>query len=123
MAFSLRQKNSLKKTAFEFKESEKEVLPTLGIVSVGSGNDFGKTLRIPKDTITSLKIALFNKPRFTDAGYFEFEDYDRNNAKRFFLNILSGGFSGVVTDRANKSKNPFLKGFHILWRLFLHLLT
>jgi len=112
-----------KKTAFEFKESEKEALPTLGIVSVGSGNDFGKTLRIPKDTITSLKVALFNKPHFTDAGYFEFEDYDRNNAKRFFLNILSGGFSGVVTDRANKSKKSIFKGLSYLIALISTLIN
>jgi len=108
-----------KKTAFKLSDSEKAALPILGIVSVGSGNDFRKTLKIPKDTVNSLKIALFNRPLFTDAGYFEFEDYNGNSAKRFFLNILSGGFSGVVTDRANKGKNLSLKGFHIFLLLFL----
>ena len=112
-----------KKTAFELSDGEKAALPILGIVSVGSGNDFRKTLKIPKDTVNSLKIALFNRPLFTDAGYFEFEDYNGNSAKRFFLNILSGGFSGVVTDRANKGKKSIFKGLSYLFALISTLIN
>ncbi|MEM3385726.1 MAG: acylglycerol kinase family protein, partial [Nitrososphaeria archaeon] len=88
-----------KKSIFEFRETEINQIPTLGVVSIGSGNDFRKTLKLPKDILSSLKIALSNKGKFIDVGYFEYVDFEGIISKRFFLNILSGGFSGAVTEK------------------------
>jgi len=111
-----------KKSFFELSDEEKNKLPALGIVSVGSGNDFRRSLNIPKDIEASLKIALLNPYRFIDVGYFEYKDFLGNLTSRYFLNILSGGFSGVVTDKANKGKKSILRGFTYLYALISTLL-
>jgi len=99
-----------KKSVLEFTEGDKEQLPTLAVVSIGSGNDFRKTLKLPKDVLTALKIALSNSAKPIDVGLFEHTDFSGNPARRFFLNILSGGFSGAVTEKANKGKKSIFGG-------------
>jgi len=110
------------KSIFEFSAQEKELLPPLGFVSIGSGNDFRKTIKIPKDTLGALKIALQDHYKNIDVGYFEYENFSQRPSGRFFLNILSGGFSGVVTDRANKNKKSILRGFVYSYALLSTLL-
>lgn len=99
-----------KKSVLKFTEEDKEQLPTLAVVSIGSGNDFRKTLKLPKDVLTALKIALSNSGKPIDVGLFEHTDFSGNPARRFFLNILSGGFSGAVTEKANKGKKSTFGG-------------
>ncbi|BAL81642.1 diacylglycerol/lipid kinase family protein [Caldisericum exile] len=99
-----------KKSVFEFTEGEIKQIPILAVVSIGSGNDFRKTLKLPKDVISSLKIALTGEGKLIDVGLFEYVDFSGNPKSRFFLNILSGGFSGEVTDKANKGKKSIFRG-------------
>ncbi|MFU2158913.1 diacylglycerol/lipid kinase family protein [Caldisericum sp. AR60] len=98
------------KRVFEFNQDEVDKIPPLGVVSIGSGNDFRKTLKLPKDVLSALKIALTGTGKPIDVGLFEYVDFLGNPSQRFFLNILSGGFSGVVTNKANKSKKSIFRG-------------
>jgi len=98
------------KAVSDFSDEEKGKLPTLAVVSIGSGNDFRKTLKLPKDVKSTLKIAFSNSAKPIDVGVFEYINFSGNSARRFFLNILSGGFSGAVTDKANKGKKSIFRG-------------
>ena len=71
----------------------------LGFIPAGNGNDFIKSLGIPKDPMEALKILLANHCRTIDAGQMN---------RRMFLNSASLGFDAEVVTRAQRL--PFLRG-------------
>lgn len=101
---------SFKKDNTNFSDEEKSKISMLGLVSIGSGNDFRKSLKLPKDIVDAFKIAITGVPKFIDIGSFEYSDFKGERKSRYFLNILSGGFSGTVTVKANRSKKSLFKG-------------
>lgn len=79
----------------------------LGIIPAGTGNDFIKTLRLPRDPFQALDFVLNHKPRPTDVG-------QAND--RLFLNEIGTGFDVMVLDYSMKAKRfcsgllPYLYG-------------
>ena len=79
----------------------------LGVIPAGTGNDFAKTVRIPKDTMAALDAMLALPARPTDTV--------RIN-ERMFLNETGTGFDVMVLDYAEKAKRhvqgllPYLYG-------------
>lgn len=115
-------KESFKKETDNFSNEEKLRIPVLGLVSIGSGNDFRKSLKLPKDIVDAFKIAIKGVQKFIDVGLFEYMDFNGEKKSRHFLNILSGGFSGTVTVKANRSKKSVFKGLVYLGALLNTLL-
>lgn len=70
----------------------------LGIIPAGTGNDFIKTLGLPKDPVEALKFILDHDPKPTDVG--------RVN-ERIFLNVAGTGFDVTVLDFAEEQKKRF----------------
>lgn len=79
----------------------------LGVIPAGTGNDFIKTLGLPKDPLAALDFVLAHPARDTDVG-------DVNG--RLFLNEIGTGFDVTVLDLAQKAKRlcrgllPYLYG-------------
>ena len=79
----------------------------LGVIPAGTGNDFIKTLGLPKDPLAALDFVLAHPARDTDVG-------DVNG--RLFLNEIGTGFDVMVLDFAQKAKRfcrgllPYLYG-------------
>ena len=79
----------------------------LGVIPAGTGNDFIKTLGLPKDPLAALDFVLAHPARDTDVG-------DVNG--RLFLNEIGTGFDVTVLDFAQKAKRfcrgllPYLYG-------------
>lgn len=67
----------------------------LGIIPVGSGNDFIKGIGIPGDFERSVKIILDGNVKKIDIG---------KMGNRYFPNGLGIGFDALVADYANKEK-------------------
>jgi YegS/Rv2252/BmrU family lipid kinase len=67
----------------------------LGIIPVGSGNDFIKCVNIPRDFEESVKVILSGKIRKIDLG---------KMGNRFFPNGLGIGFDALAAEYANKIK-------------------
>lgn len=67
----------------------------LGVIPAGTGNDFIKTLGLPKDPLAALDFVLAHPARDTDVG-------DVNG--RLFLNEIGTGFDVTVLDFAQKAK-------------------
>lgn len=111
-------KELYKKDIQELSPSEKVNIPSLGIVSIGSGNDLKRTLKLPKDALSAFDIAFDGKnEKYLDIGQFEFIDFNGEKKTRYFMNILSGGFSGTVTLKANKSKSRYFGKFAYVYAL------
>ena len=70
----------------------------LGVIPAGTGNDFIKTLGLPKDPLAALDFVLAHPARDTDVG-------DVNG--RLFLNEIGTGFDVTVLDFAQKAKRLF----------------
>ena len=71
----------------------------IGVIPAGTGNDFIKSLGIPKDPLKALKIILEGNRRTIDAGKIN---------RRMFLNVANLGFDAQVVNTAQRI--PLLRG-------------
>ena len=79
--------------------------PILGVVPVGSGNDFAHAIGVPLESDRALAHALSGEPSAIDVGVMT----DEHGRKEYFDNTLGIGFDAVVTIRSHKL--PLLRGF------------
>ncbi len=77
---------------------------TLGMITIGTGNDWGRMFDIPSDYKGA--VAVLNKYRrsLTDAGVAEY-DTAGGRERRYFINIAGLGFDAVVVRRTNRVKD------------------
>ncbi len=69
-----------------------------GIIPAGTGNDFIKSVGIPKDPADALRFALTHEPRNVDSGFLN---------DGFFLNVCGTGFDVTVLDYAESYKSRY----------------
>jgi YegS/Rv2252/BmrU family lipid kinase len=79
--------------------------PVLGVVPVGSGNDFAHAIGVPDRPDHALAHALQGETSAIDLGLMT----DENGRKEYFDNTLGIGFDAVVTIRSHRL--PVLRGF------------
>ncbi|MFZ5920248.1 MAG: diacylglycerol/lipid kinase family protein [Chloroflexota bacterium] len=79
--------------------------PILGVVPVGSGNDFAHSIGIPFRPDHALARALNGEPSSVDVGLMT----DENGRQEYFDNTVGLGFDAVVTIRSHKL--PIVRGF------------
>jgi YegS/Rv2252/BmrU family lipid kinase len=90
-----------------------DVCPTtniaLAMITVGTGNDWGKLFGIPMHYEKAIKIIKESKIRLQDAGIvYYYNGTSRDN--RYFINIAGLGFDAVVVKRTNTQKDKGYKG-------------
>lgn len=71
----------------------------LGLIPLGTGNDFARTINVPADLDASLAILQEGRARATDVGRVTF-----GGKCRHFINMAVGGFSPIVSERADEAK-------------------
>lgn len=94
----------------------------LGMISVGTGNDWARMFNIPADYEGAVKTIKEQKTFIQDAGLVS---YRKNGKewKRYFINIAGMGFGARVTERSNKMKDKGKNGpFLYFYNIFLSLL-
>ena len=79
--------------------------PSLGIVPLGSGNDFAHALGVSSNPPQALRQAFENQPQPIDLGLLK----DDHGHTEYFDNTLGIGFDAVVTIRSRKI--TFIHGF------------
>ncbi|MDK1028842.1 MAG: diacylglycerol kinase family lipid kinase [Anaerolineae bacterium] len=79
--------------------------PTLGVVPVGSGNDFANSIGVPLEADHALSHALHGKTSTVDIGLM----VDENGRQEYFDNTIGIGFGAIVTIRSHKL--PIVRGF------------
>ena len=104
--------------------SQKRIRTTevmLGMISVGTGNDWAKTFNIPADYEGAVRTIKQQKTFIQDAGLV---NYRKNGKewKRYFINIAGLGFGAKVVERANRMKEkgksgPMLYFYNIFYSL------
>ncbi|TVR78289.1 MAG: diacylglycerol kinase family lipid kinase [Chitinophagaceae bacterium] len=86
----------------------------ISMFAVGTGNDWVKTMKIPTNTKAFVNTLKDPQYIFQDSGKISFQK-DGVQTERYFANIASIGFAGIVTKKANLS----LKGGKISYILAL----
>jgi YegS/Rv2252/BmrU family lipid kinase len=82
--------------------SPKEV--SIGMIPVGTGNDWGRMFGIPMVYEGAVKVLKENKTMLHDIGLISF--YNRNiQDKRYFINIAGLGFEALVVRKTNRQKD------------------
>jgi diacylglycerol kinase (ATP) len=79
--------------------------PVLGVVPVGSGNDFAHGINVSRKPTEALAYALDGEASAVDLGLMT----DEHQRKEYFDNTLGIGFGAVVTIRSHRL--PLLRGF------------
>jgi diacylglycerol kinase (ATP) len=71
----------------------------LGLIPLGTGNDFARSINVPPDLDASLAILAEGRSRATDVGRATF-----GGKCRYFINMAVGGFSPIVSEKADDAK-------------------
>jgi len=75
----------------------------LGLLPMGTGNDFARTIGVPNDLEGALAVLREGRMRAVDVARAQIGDTAGRG--RCFLNMSAGGFSGEVSERASDAKD------------------
>ncbi|MBN1414041.1 MAG: diacylglycerol kinase family lipid kinase [Bacteroidales bacterium] len=96
---------------------------TLAIITVGTGNDWGRLFGIPHDYEAAIKIIKTGRIHLQDTGNVNYY-HGVKKENRYFLNIAGLGFDAVVVKRANLQKEKGRSGKALyLWNLLRSLIA
>jgi len=92
-------------TALAHRDEPAEALPALGLLPLGTANDFASAAGIPLDP-----GAAFELIRGTDAVPFDLLKLDAKGETHWAANLASGGFGTQVTTETHESLKKLLGG-------------
>ena len=78
----------------------------LGLIPIGTGGDFQRTVAIPSEPAKAVEILVSGKPLKLDLGKARFTGHDAEPVTRYFINLLSFGMGGDVSVRAKNLLSP-----------------
>lgn len=81
-------------------------LPALGLIPLGSGNDFARTVKITAEVRHLRNLIESLMPRHIDVGRINFTE-SAHLSPRYFVNIADVGMGPVVVKRVLESGRPF----------------
>jgi len=76
---------------------------TLGMITVGTGNDWGRMFGIPTNYREAIRTLLRNNTFIQDAGMVKYLN-ESNTESRYFVNIAGLGFDAEVVRKSNRLK-------------------
>jgi YegS/Rv2252/BmrU family lipid kinase len=91
----------------------------LGMIIVGTGNDWGRMFNIPVNYPEAISILKTCKTIKQDIGLVKYYISDEEK-KRYFINIAGLGFDAQVVKKANQQKE---KGYSGVFLYFINILT
>jgi diacylglycerol kinase (ATP) len=73
----------------------------LGLLPLGTGNDFARSVNIPTDLDAALAVLQEGRVQAVDVACATLGE----TTTRYFINMSAGGFSGVVSEKAHEAKD------------------
>ena len=87
----------------------------LAVFPRGTGKDFVRSLRIPKDLAQAVDVARNGHARTIDVGHARYVAWDGSEAEAYFANFAGAGISGAIAKRANASSKAAGGRISFLW--------
>jgi diacylglycerol kinase (ATP) len=78
-------------------------IPSVGLIPLGSGNDFATTCGLSSDANSIAKLLEANHPKLTDVGKISCYDEMGNGITKYFINECSIGMGPTTVQRMEKS--------------------
>ncbi len=85
------------------QNQEQKRLPVIGIIPLGTGNDFAKMCGIKTNADQIAKLLIQNNPKSTDIGKINCLDEQGQGVTKYFINVCSIGMGPEVVKRLMKS--------------------
>jgi diacylglycerol kinase (ATP) len=83
-------------------------LPSLGIIPIGSGNDFARALNLTANKENIIRLLQNNQPKKIDVGKVSFrKSHEGEESFRYFLNEVDIGMGPEVVKKVDASDRPF----------------
>ena len=80
-----------------------ETLPNIGVIPLGSGNDFATACGIETSATSIVNLLKENSPKSTDVGKIFCEDTNGNEIQKYFINACSVGMGPATVQQMEKS--------------------
>ncbi len=100
---------------------QQEVVPSAevkyGIIPVGTGNDWIRTHKIPKNTKKVIEIIKAGNTRFQDIGLVRYKK-DGDDRQRYFMNVAGMSYDAFVTKVSNEKPNFVSNKIFYLFLIF-----
>jgi YegS/Rv2252/BmrU family lipid kinase len=93
------------------KDSTKQKIPALGIIPLGSGNDFAGMMHISVDPSPLMRLLEENKPKPVDVGKISCFDSQGNAIEKYFINVCSLGMGPATVHRLERLPRWMGTGF------------
>ncbi len=77
---------------------------SIGMITVGTGNDWGRMFEIPHDYKKAIEVILREKKFLQDGGMVSYQN-KRGEKNRYFINIAGIGFDAAVVEQSNAMKD------------------
>jgi diacylglycerol kinase (ATP) len=87
----------------------------LAVLPRGTGKDFVRSLRIPRNVADAIEVARDGRPRTVDAGLARYTAWDGSTAETWFANFAGAGISGAIARRANTSSKALGGKLSFFW--------
>jgi diacylglycerol kinase (ATP) len=87
----------------------------LAVLPRGTGKDFVRSLRIPRDLAAAIDVVREGNVRTIDVGLARFVAADGSAAEAYFANFAGAGISGAIARRANASSKAAGGRVSFLW--------
>lgn len=94
----------------------------LGLIPSGTGCDFTRTVRIPRNPSDALDVIAASFYRPLDLGRLSYTDHHGRSAVRYFHNVTSFGLGGEVDERVNRTTKALGGFFSFFWATLLTVL-
>ena len=95
----------------------------LGLIPLGTGGDFRRSLGIPNSIPEAIDILAAASARRIDVGQAAFRALSGRTEQRYFVNLLSFGMGGEVASRAKNFLTPLGGAVGFLWATAAALLS
>lgn len=82
---------------------------TLGMITVGTGNDWGRMYEQPQEYVDQVEILKKGKTFVQDVGVVKYQN-NQNRANRYFVNIAGMGYDALVALKTNQMKQKGMGG-------------
>ncbi|MEN8223743.1 MAG: diacylglycerol kinase family protein [Bacteroidota bacterium] len=76
----------------------------IGLIPVGTGNDWGRTYKFPKKYHEAIKVLKKGHHFTQDVGYVTYHDAEGEH-ERYFINVSGMGYDALVAQKTNRLKD------------------